>query len=376
MPAKYQVALINDTFRFQPLSVWGNKEVRSRLSWYHDVMTDAKPAKFLICKSIPCNIKLENASLHDLWAEHGRLAELFKSKLEKVKSGAVDLAVEEQSFLDLKFELAKKMLDSCNYCEWNCRVNRNEGKVGVCRLDKVTRVASWFRHFGEEPPLVNTHGSGTIFFTGCMFRCVFCQNWSISQYPLAGEEVDENKLAQIMKELRKQGAHNINFVGGEPTPNIHTIIGGMRRLDVNVPMLWNSDMYASVDAMNLLMEVIDIWLPDFKYGNDSCARRLSNIPNYFAIASRNHKLASKSDMIIRHLVLPNHFECCTKPVLEWISRNCPRALVNVMGQYYPECKVVQHPDKYPDISRRLTFEEIRRAYTCAEKLGLVYEPVS
>ncbi len=356
--------------------MWGNKEVRSRLSWYHDVMTDAKPAKFLICKSIPCNIKLENASLHDLWAEHGRLAELFKSKLEKVKSGAVDLAVEEQSFLDLKFELAKKMLDSCNYCEWNCRVNRNEGKVGVCRLDKVTRVASWFRHFGEEPPLVNTHGSGTIFFTGCMFRCVFCQNWSISQYPLAGEEVDENKLAQIMKELRKQGAHNINFVGGEPTPNIHTIIGGMRRLDVNVPMLWNSDMYASVDAMNLLMEVIDIWLPDFKYGNDSCARRLSNIPNYFAIASRNHKLASKSDMIIRHLVLPNHFECCTKPVLEWISRNCPRALVNVMGQYYPECKVVQHPDKYPDISRRLTFEEIRRAYTCAEKLGLVYEPVS
>jgi putative pyruvate formate lyase activating enzyme len=188
--------------------------------------------------------------------------------------------------------------------------------------------------------------------------------------------VDENKLAEIMKELRREGAHNINFVGGEPTPNIHTIIGGMLRLDVNVPMLWNSDMYASVDAMNLLMEVIDIWLPDFKYGNDGCARRLSNIPNYSAVTSRNHKLASESDMIIRHLVLPNHFECCTKPVLEWISRNCPRALVNVMGQYYPEYKVVQHPDKYPDISRRLTLEEIRKAYAYAEKLGLVYEPVS
>jgi putative pyruvate formate lyase activating enzyme len=238
-------------------------------------------------------------------------------------------------------------------------------------------VASYFRHFGEEPPLVNTHGSGTIFFTGCMFRCVFCQNWEISQYPLAGGETDGRKLAQMMKELRREGAHNINFVGGEPTPNLHTIIDGMRHLDVNVPMLWNSDMYATTEAMDLLKEVIDIWLPDFKYGNDGCARRLSNIPNYMKIVARNHKIAHENgDIIIRHLVLPNHFECCTKPVLEWISQHCPRALVNVMGQYYPSYKVSRYPERYPDIARRLTPKEIEQAFQYAEELGLAYEPVS
>jgi putative pyruvate formate lyase activating enzyme len=365
-------------FKFESLSIWGNKNVRERLGWYYEVMRNRKPAKFLICKSIPCSIHLKSSTLEQLWSEHHRLAEMFKHEHEYLKSRDFKgLQYKEPSFLDLKIELAKKMLSSCNFCEWNCHVNRNEGKIGVCRLDKTSRVASWFRHFGEEPPLVNIHGSGTIFFTGCMFRCVFCQNWDISQYPLAGVEVDGRRLAVIMKELRRGGAHNINFVGGEPTPNIHTILEGMHYLDVNVSMLWNSDMYASVDAMSLLKEVIDIWLPDFKYGNDICARKLSNVPNYFAIAARNHKIAhDNGDMIIRHLVLPNHFDCCTKPVLEWISKNCPRALVNVMGQYYPAYRVAQHPEKYPAIARRLTHREIEQAFEYASKLGLVYEPVS
>jgi putative pyruvate formate lyase activating enzyme len=365
-------------FTFESLSVWGNKDVRERLSWYYDVMRNKKPAKFMICKSIECDIDLESSSIEELWSEHDRLADTFRNEFEGVKSTSVkDLGCKGHNFLDLKTKIADRMLEKCTFCEWNCRVNRKEGKVGVCRLDKITRVGSWFRHFGEEPPLVNIHGSGTIFFTGCMFRCVFCQNWAISQYPLAGEDVDGRKLALIMKELRSEGAHNINFVGGEPTPNIHTIVDGMRQLDDNVPMLWNSDMYASIDGMNLIKDVMDIWLPDFKYGNDECARRLSNVPNYFAIISRNHKVAHENgDMIIRHLVLPNHFECCTKPVLEWIAQNCPRALVNVMDQYYPDYRVARNPEKYPDIARRLTRREAEQAYAYAKKLGLVFEPVS
>ncbi len=358
--------------------MWSNREVRERLGWYYDVMRDARPAKFLVCKAIPCEADLKASATSKLWAEHARLAGRFKEEVNSGQAGPQQPGSKEHSFLDLKFELASRMLASCNFCEWNCHVNRNEGKTGVCRLDRITRVASYFRHFGEEPPLVNTHGSGTIFFTGCMFRCVFCQNWEISQYPLAGEEADGRRLAQMMKELRNEGAHNINFVGGEPTPNIHTIIDGMRHLDVNVPMLWNSDMYATADAMSLLKEVIDIWLPDFKYGNDECARRLSNVPNYMKIVARNHKIAHESgnNMIIRHLVLPNHLECCTRPVLEWISRNCPRALVNVMGQYYPSYRVSRYPERYPDIARRLTSGEIRQAFQYAKELGLAYEAVS
>lgn len=366
-------------FRLTPLSIWSDTAVRNRLGWYYDVMRQLKPAKYLLCKSIPCEKNLQSSSTQELWQEHDRLAEVFQEKLTQTKSKTVVEMPEkvENNFLDLKSEIAKRNLDSCTLCEWNCHVDRNRGKVGVCRLDKTTHVATWFRHFGEEPPLVNENGSGTIFFTGCMFRCIFCQNWDISQYPLAGNAVDGMGLARIMKELYHQGASNINFVGGEPTPNIHTIIDGMTHLDCNIPMLWNSDMYGSTEAMKLLLEIIDIWLPDFKYGNDSCARRLSNIPRYFEVVARNHKLTYEGgDMIIRHLVLPNHFECCTKPVLDWIAKNCPNCLVNVMSQYRPDYKVIEYPDKYPDVARTLNEDEIQRAYQYAEKLGLEYKQVS
>jgi len=366
-------------FKLTPLSVWSDNKVREKLGWYYDVMREKKPAKYLICKTIPSKIDIKTSSLEDLWIEHHRLAKLFKSQLMQVESFKLSqLSCEKNNYLELKSEIAHRCLEKCNFCEWKCDVNRLEGKVGVCRLDKTTRVSSWFRHFGEEAPLINTNGSGTIFFTGCMFRCVFCQNWEISQYPLAGEVVEGTKLANIMKDLYEQGAHNINFVGGEPTPNIHTILEGMVYLDVNIPMLWNSDMYASEEALNLLLDVIDIWLPDFKYGNDNCARRLSNIPRYFATVSRNHKIVhdNPSNMIIRHLLLPNHFECCTKPVLEWISKNCKNALVNIMGQYRPDYRVIKNPKIYSDISRGIYQEELEQAFDFAEKLGILYKQVS
>jgi len=129
--------------------------------------------------------------------------------------------------------------------------------------------------------------------------------------------------------------------------------------------------------MKLLLEVIDIWLPDLKYGNNNCASRLSGIKGYWEIASRNIKMAhDHGDIIIRHLVLPNHLECCTRPILEWISKNCPRSLVNVMEQYRPMYLVPRYPDKYKDIARPLKADEIKEAYKIAEELGIVFEPVS
>jgi putative pyruvate formate lyase activating enzyme len=129
--------------------------------------------------------------------------------------------------------------------------------------------------------------------------------------------------------------------------------------------------------MNVLADLIDIWLPDFKYGNDKCALRLSRVPRYFEVAARNHEFAHlNGDMIIRHLVMPNHTKCCTKPVLRWISEHCPRALVNIMNQYHPDYRVPTEPSAYSDIARRPTNEEMREAYDYADTLGLVYSPVS
>ncbi|MEM2429957.1 MAG: radical SAM protein [Nitrososphaerales archaeon] len=367
--------------RLDALSVWRNKEVKERLNWYYQVMCNIKPAKFLICKRLPSTIDLKNSSEDELWREHEILSKNFQEVYNKINSNELKLDEMEkpsQNFLDLKAELLKRIITHCHLCEWRCGVNRIEGKrKGACKLNSLTRVSTWFHHYGEEPPLVGIGGSGTIFFTGCTFRCCFCQNWDISQDPLNGAEVDSKKLAIIMKNLREEGAHNINFVGGEPTMHLHTILDGMKILNVNVPMLWNSNMYCSLEAMKILIDVIDIWLPDFKYGNDSCAIRLSKVPKYFSVVSRNHAIAqAQGDMIIRHLVLPNHVECCTKPVLEWISKNCKRALVNIMAQYHPDHLVLSQPSKYPEICRRPSNEEMREAYKYAEELGLIYEPVS
>lgn len=366
--------------RLDGLSVWKNSEVKERLSWYYKVMRNTKPAKFLIAKHISYEGDLKNSSSQDLWVAHRNLSSSFADTLNDIETGRLsleDLKEPEQSFLDLKTKLLNRMLRRCEFCEWRCRVDRVESvKKGACKADAKSRISTWFHHYGEEAPLVSGRGSGTIFFTGCTFRCVFCQNWDISQNIYDGAVIDSRKLSLIMKNLREEGAANINFVGGDPTPNLHTIFEGISRLEINTPLLWNSNMYLTQEAMEILTDVIDIWLPDFKWGNDRCAIRLSKVPRYFEIVSRNHELAQQNgDMIIRHLVVPGHVDCCTQPILKWISANCPRALVNIMGQYHPDHLVPSDP-RYSDIDRHPSHEEMSRAYRYAEQLGIVYQPVS
>jgi putative pyruvate formate lyase activating enzyme len=181
----------------------------------------------------------------------------------------------------------------------------------------------------------------------------------------------------MIKSLRSERAANINFVGGEPTPNLHVILEALNLTAVNVPILWNSNMYLTPEAMQVLADVVDIWLPDFKWSNDDCAIKYSRVVRYFEVVSRNHLLAYQNgDMIIRHLVMPGHLECCTKPILDWMAKNCPHALVNVMNQYRPEYLVLREPEKYAEIARHPTLQEINEARDYAEQLGLVWKQVS
>jgi len=361
--------------------LWADQTVRERLAWYYEVLRDLRPAKFLICKLIACKQNPRLMTEAQLWQEHDRLRPEFFNKLMESKESDVSLQRFEKpefSFLDLKVELLNRVLRKCLFCEWRCKVDRVEGKRrGACHLDSTARVATFFRHFGEEPPLVDLNGSGTIFFASCTFRCVYCQNFDISQDPDAGAPVSPGNLSLIIKSLRSEGAANINFVGGEPTPNLHIIMEALNLTSVNVPILWNSNMYLTSEAMQILADVVDIWLPDFKWGNDRCAVKYSRIIRYFQVVSRNHAMAQENgDMIIRHLVVPGHVECCTKPVLDWIAENCPRALVNVMSQYRPDHLVLREPAKYHEIARRPSMQEIREARAYADKLGLIWEPVS
>lgn len=198
-------------------------------------------------------------------------------------------------------------------------------------------------------------------------------------------EVTVAELVSIAKTLKREGARNINYVGGDPTPSTWIILDAIRRLGVegvNIPQLWNSNMYCSKECIELLLDLMDFWLPDFKYGNNDCAEKLSKVKSYWEVVSRNHKIVhdqtveeGSSGMIIRHLVLPGHIECCTRPVLEWIAENCSKALVNVMAQYYPT-HLVPKSKEHHGINRRVSSEEMQKAYSIADELGLLWRPVS
>jgi putative pyruvate formate lyase activating enzyme len=257
----------------------------------------------------------------------------------------------------------EKQMLKCGLCERKCNAKRSEGKTGWCNvLD--TRVASEFLHLGEEPELIPSH---TVFFSGCNFECVYCQNWDISQRR-GGWKIKLKSLAETIKIKQGQGAKNLNLVGGEPTPNlpyILKVLKEMKRLEVNTPIIWNSNMYMSAETMRVLNKVVDVYLGDFKYGKNECAERLSKVPKYWGTVTRNYKKA-KADLLIRHLVLPGHVRCCSKPLIKWIAENLSTDIyLNVMDQYRPE----YHAHQYKEINRQLSTKEYEEVLAFAQSQG-------
>jgi putative pyruvate formate lyase activating enzyme len=320
---------------------------------YFKILRGQETALYLKSKRLPVNLDLGNNE-KILWERHDSVLTTLRN------SERTDFP--KSSLLDLKLKLARQMLLSCELCERKCGVNRIKGKEGHCGVLQ-SKISTEFIHWGEEPELVPSH---TIFFTGCTFNCVFCQNWDISQNPKGGDIISPRRIAEII-ERRSESTRNTNWVGGDPTSNLPFIIEALSYCDANIPQVWNSNMYLTEKSMKLLDGIIDVYLTDFKYGNNECAKRLSNAPNYWDIITRNHKIArAQCEMIIRHLVLPKHFKCCTKPVLEWIAENLENVRVNVMDQYRPEYNAYD----YKELTMRLDREEFVRAQKFALDLGL------
>lgn len=265
--------------------------------------------------------------------------------------------------LEPKISSGFKILESCELCERRCRKNRLKNELSVCEVGDEMRISSYFDHYGEEPFFVP---SFTIFFWGCNSKCQFCQNWTISQRYEKGTIIKEEKLAGIID--KHSYCKNVNFVGGEPTPQLPFILKTLKYVKSDIPVVWNSNFYMSKKSMNILKNLVDVYLSDWKYWNNKCALRLSKLPDYLDIVKRNHLLAFKdSELVIRHLVLPNHFECCTKPILKFISENFKdKVIVNIMDQYRPEYRAYL----YKDINRSLTHEEFGNVVDFAEKLNL------
>lgn len=258
------------------------------------------------------------------------------------------------------------MLEKCNLCHYNCNVNRNE-KLGFCKCKILPKIALANIHNWEEPCISGTRGSGTVFFSGCNLKCVFCQNHQISHENF-GKEITINRLAEIFIELENQKVHNINLVS--PTPYVPQIIEAIKIAKSNglsIPIVYNTNSYENLETIKSLNGYIDIYLPDLKYFDDDVAIKYSNAKNYFNTASLaisemvkqvgqakfdEHGIMKKG-VIVRHLIIPGQI-LQTKRILNWIKQNLPKdTYISIMAQYFPTYKAKD----FPEINHKITKQE-------------------
>ncbi|HHY98222.1 MAG TPA: radical SAM protein [Firmicutes bacterium] len=283
-------------------------------------------------------------------------------------------------------ELAKRKdeawerLRVCDLCAHECGVDRLAGELGVCRSDASVQISSYGPHFGEEEPLVGTHGSGTIFFTGCNLKCVFCQNWEISHLRM-GHTVSGAKLASIMLELQEMGCHNINLV--TPThymPHILSALLTACKDGLELPLVYNCGGYESLMALKILDGVVDIYMPDIKYNDPKEGLRLSKARDYPRVVKAALKemhrqvgdLVVDEDgiavrgLLVRHLVLPGGL-AGTSEIVRFIAEEISRdTYINIMAQYRPEYRARE----YPPLDRPVTRREYEEAIRLAKEAGL------
>ena len=282
---------------------------------------------------------------------------------------------EFQKRIDSLFEILK----NCEICPRKCHINRQKGEVGYCGLKVLPTVSSFGPHFGEEKILVGEGGSGTIFFTSCNLRCVYCQNYEISQLRV-GEEVSFEKLADAMIYLQKIGCCNINLV--TPTPQVPAIVKAIflaRQKGLKIPIVYNTNAYDSVEVLKLLDGIVDIYMPDFKYSDSGTAKKYSDAPDYFEAAKKAIKEMqrqvgdlviengiAKRGILIRHLVLPNNL-AGSKKIFEFIAKEISlNAYLHLMAQYWPAFEANQ----FSELSRRITKREYLEAIKWAREKGL------
>ena len=290
-----------------------------------------------------------------------------------------------------KFELEGKLaqrvkqayafLENCQLCPRKCGVNRQKGEKGFCRAPVNPVIFSYHPHFGEEICLVGGKGSGTIFFSNCNLRCIFCQNWPIS-HEGKGKEIQDEDLADMMLHLQKIGCHNINLV--TPThvmPNITNATRIALKRGLCLPLVYNTSGYECLEILKILDGIVDIYMPDMKYMDaDKAARYSAGASDYPEVTKKaiiemhrqvgvlklDHQGIAVRGLMIRHLVMPNRV-AGTEKFVKWVSEGLPKSTyVNIMAQYRVEYKAYD----YPEIARGITAQEFLEAINSAEKYGL------
>jgi len=289
--------------------------------------------------------------------------------------------LEKAGILGKRVEMAYSIFESCELCPRRCGVNRKKGERGFCQGRYKAMVYSAHPHYGEEESLVGRGGSGTIFFSNCNLRCVFCQNWQISQEG-RGQEVSDEQVAQMMLKLQKHGCHNINLV--TPThvmPNILKATQIASQNGLRLPLVYNTSGYERMEILKILDGIVDIYMPDLKYmDGDLAAKYSSGAQDYPEVTQKaiiemhrqvgelliDRRGIALRGLIIRHLVMPNRV-AGTEKFVKWVAEKLTKSTyVNIMAQYHPEYKAFE----YPEIARRITREEFLEAMEAAKRYGL------
>lgn len=279
-----------------------------------------------------------------------------------------------------RIDEAYSLLDGCRVCPRSCGVNRlMDEKNGVCRSGLRPIVASYNVHMGEEPSISGRRGSGTIFFTNCNLRCVFCQNYPISQLS-NGSEVEVEQLARMMCYLNEKGCHNINLVTpSHLIPQIIKAVALAAEDGLDIPIIYNTSGYDSIDSLKLLEGIVDIYLPDMRYADKKLSLRYSGAPNYPAVNKTAVKEMYrqvgnlimedgivKRGLIIRHLILPNNI-AGTDEVMRFISEELSEEVyISLMDQYFPAYKAF----KIPELASKIRKDEYDRAFKKMIEYGL------
>ncbi len=323
-------------------------------------------------------IRLGHTAVQYLGLSMAAIQQKLQNEYGKIMSHSIPKYIQTRKAGLLKEKTAKafKRLSPCCLCPRQCGVDRPAGETGICKTGKLAQVSSFAPHFGEESPLVGSHGSGTLFFTHCNLMCSFCQNFDIS-HGNAGREMEPEELAEIMLNLQGMGCHNINFVTAtHVTPQIMEAVDIAAENGLVIPLVYNSSGYDSVETLKLLNGVMDIYLPDFKFWESGPARISCNAPDYPDIAKKAlvEMQAQVGDLktdafgvattglIVRHLVLADNL-AGTNRVMAFIKEKIsPDCSVNIMSQYRP-CGTARETAGF---SRSITASEFRVAVKAAK----------
>jgi len=297
------------------------------------------------------------------------------------------LALLREGVLDQRVEALERLLERCTVCPKDCLNNRLNNEIAACYSGRLPIVSSYTAHFGEEPPLVGTKGAGNIFFGNCNLRCVYCQNYQISQThkQQLKNEVTHERLAEMMLELQSRGCHNINFVS--PThfaPQMARSILIAAQNGLRVPVVYNTNAYDSVEVLRLLDRIVDVYLPDLKYADDESGFLYSKVRGYkeFSRAALREMFRQTGDelvfdedgllkrgLVVRLLVLPNDIGSVSESI-EWIRDELsPRVAISLMAQYYPTHQAETNK-RYMLLSRRIRESEWMKATAALEELGM------